>query len=87
MPCTNSETRGRFCDGLGSNIVVQYSVGPIITLHGRIIAREYVGRLENQANSIIKNLLQNKDAVSQDDNVAIHMKVNFNIPSQHNHQI
>jgi hypothetical protein len=25
---------GRFCDGLGSNIMVQNSVGPIITLHG-----------------------------------------------------
>jgi hypothetical protein len=23
-----------FCDGLGSNIMVQYSVGPVITLHG-----------------------------------------------------
>jgi hypothetical protein len=34
MPVSNSETRGRFCDGLGSDIVVQYSVGPIITLHG-----------------------------------------------------
>jgi hypothetical protein len=29
MPGSNSETRGRFCDGLGSNIVVQYSVGPL----------------------------------------------------------
>jgi hypothetical protein len=25
---------------LGSNIVVQYSVGTIITLHGRVTARE-----------------------------------------------
>jgi hypothetical protein len=31
MPGSNSETLGRFCDGLGSNIVIQYSVGPIIT--------------------------------------------------------
>jgi hypothetical protein len=72
MPCTNSDTQGKFCDGLGNNIVVQYTVGPIITLHGRIIAREHVDRLGNQANFIIKNLFQNNDAFSQDDNVAIH---------------
>jgi hypothetical protein len=47
LECLDSTMkRGRFCDGLGSNIVVQYSVGPIITLHGRITAREYVGRLD-----------------------------------------
>jgi anion-transporting ArsA/GET3 family ATPase len=40
MPGSNSETWGSFCNGLGSNIMVQYSVGPIITLHdGRITAR------------------------------------------------
>jgi hypothetical protein len=48
-----SETLGRFCYGLDSNVVVQYSVGPIITLHGRISAREYVDRLGNQVNPII----------------------------------
>jgi hypothetical protein len=36
----NSETWGRFCDGLGGNIMLLYSVGPIITLHGQITARE-----------------------------------------------
>jgi hypothetical protein len=45
MPGSSSETWGRFCDGLGNNIIVQYSVGPIITLHGQITAREYVDRL------------------------------------------
>jgi hypothetical protein len=40
----------RFSDGLGSNIMVQHSVGPIITLHGRITAREYMNRLGNHAN-------------------------------------
>jgi hypothetical protein len=39
---------GRFCDGLGSNIVLQHSVVPVIILHGRITAREYVDRLGNQ---------------------------------------
>jgi hypothetical protein len=38
----------RYCDGLGSNIVVQYSVGPIISLHGRITEMEYVASLGNQ---------------------------------------
>jgi hypothetical protein len=36
---SNSETRGRFRDGSGSTIVVQYSIGSIITLYGRITAR------------------------------------------------
>jgi hypothetical protein len=57
---SNSETWGRFCDDLGSNIMVQYSVGPIITLHGRITAREYVDRLGNQVHPIIQMLLLNK---------------------------
>jgi hypothetical protein len=46
MPGYNSKTQGRFCDGLGSNIMVQYSVGPIITFHGRITARENMDRFE-----------------------------------------
>jgi hypothetical protein len=37
----------RFCDYLGNNIVVQYSVGPIITLHDLITTREYVDGLGN----------------------------------------
>jgi hypothetical protein len=45
MPGSINETYGRFCDGLGSNIVVQYSLGPIITFHGQITAREYMDRL------------------------------------------
>jgi hypothetical protein len=57
MPGFNSETL-RFCEGLGSNIMVQYSVGPIITLHGRITAREYVGRL-NKAHPVIQTFLNN----------------------------
>jgi hypothetical protein len=85
---------GRFCDGLGSSVVVQYSVGPIITLHGRITAREYVDRLGNP-DAISKN-----NAIFPYDNAPINtavtvqchglksMKVNFNIfPGQHNHQI
>jgi hypothetical protein len=99
MPDSNSETWGRFCDGLGSNIMVQHSVGPIITLHGRITAREYMDRLGNQVHPMIQMLLSNSDTVLQDDNIPIHtaelfshglkcMKVNFNIfPGQHSHHI
>jgi hypothetical protein len=99
MPGSHSETLGRFCDGLGSNIMVQYSVGPIITLHGRLTVRKYVDRLGNQVHPMIQTLFPNKDAVSQDDNDPIHhlelfsyslksIKVNFKIfPGQHNHQI
>jgi hypothetical protein len=47
MPGYNSETQGRFCDDLGGNIMVQHSVGPIITLHGQITARDYMDTLVN----------------------------------------
>jgi hypothetical protein len=93
MPGSNSETRGRFCDGLGSRIVVQYCVGHIITLHGRITAREYVDRLGNQVHPMINN-----DAVLQDDSAHIHAAGTIQSwfeehegelqhrPWQHNHQ-
>jgi hypothetical protein len=100
MPGPNNETRGRFCDGLGSNIVVLWSVVPLITLHGRITARVYVDTLGKQVHPMIQKLLLNNDAVLQDDNAPIYtagelfshglksMKVNFNIlPGQHNHHI
>jgi hypothetical protein len=72
MPCSNSETRERFCDGLGSNMAVQYSVGPVITFHGRITANEQVDRLGNQVHSMFQKLYPNNDAVLQDDNAPIH---------------
>jgi hypothetical protein len=72
MPRSSSETRGRFCGSLGSNIVVQYSVGPIITILGRITAREYVERLRNQVYPMIHTLFPNNSAAFQDDNVPIH---------------
>jgi hypothetical protein len=72
---SNSETRGRFCDGLGSSIMVQYIVGPIVTLHGIITAREYVDRLGNQAQPMIQTLFPNNDAFFYDDNAPIHTDV------------
>jgi hypothetical protein len=72
MPGSNSETRGRFCDRLGSNLVVRYSVGRTITLHGRITARDYVNRLDKQVHPRIPTLFPNSDALFQDDNVPIH---------------
>jgi hypothetical protein len=72
MPGSTSEKRGRFCDDLGSNIVVQYSVGPIITLHDRITAREYVDRLGNQVHPMMQTLFPNNDAVFKDDSAPIH---------------
>jgi hypothetical protein len=85
---------------LGSNIVVQYSAGPIITLHGRVTAREYVDRLCNQVHSMIQTLFPNNDAVFQNADSAPFKqlelsthglksrKVNLIIfPGQHNHQI
>jgi hypothetical protein len=99
MPDSNSELRGRFCDGLGSNIVVQNSVGPIIILHSRITTREYVDRLGNRVHPMIQTLFPNNIAVYQYNNAPFtqmelfshglkSMNVNFNIfPGQHNHQI
>jgi transposase len=72
MPGFKSETWRRFCDGLSSNIMVQYSVGPIITLHDRLTARKYVDRLGNRVNPMIQMLFPNNDAVFQDDNAPIH---------------
>jgi hypothetical protein len=68
----NNEAWARFCNGLCSNIVVQYSVGPNITVHGRITARKYVDRLGNQVHPMIRMLFPNNNAVFQDDNVHIH---------------
>jgi hypothetical protein len=60
MPGSNSETRGRFCDSLAA--ISWYSVGPIITLHGRITAREYVDSLGNQVHPMIQTSFPNNDA-------------------------
>jgi hypothetical protein len=70
---SNNETQGRFCDGLGSNIVVKYSVGPIIILHGWITAREFFDKLDNHVHPMIRPLFPNNDAVFQDDNAPIHI--------------
>jgi hypothetical protein len=85
----------RFCDGLVSNIVVQCSVGPIITLHGRITAREYVDRLGNQVHPMIQTAMQfSKTTVPPPTQLELFshglksMKVNFSIfPDQYNLQI
>jgi hypothetical protein len=52
--------------------MVLYSVGPIITLHVQIIAREHVDRLGNQVQPMIQTLFPNNDAVFQDDSAPIH---------------
>jgi hypothetical protein len=71
MPSSNSETWGRFCGGLGNNIMVRYSVGPIITLHGQITPREYVDWLGNQVHPMIQTF-PNNNAVFQDDDAPIY---------------
>jgi hypothetical protein len=71
-----------------------YSIGPILTLHGQITAREYVERLGNQAHPMIRTLFPKNDAVFQVAQLELFnhglksMKVNFNIfPGQHNHHV
>jgi hypothetical protein len=72
MPGFSSKTRERSYDSSGSNIVVQYSVSPITTLHGRITARKYVDRLGNQVQPMIQTLFLNNDAIFHDDSAPIH---------------
>jgi hypothetical protein len=95
MPVSNDEAWGRFCDCLGSNIVVQYSVGPII-FYGRITAREYVDRLGNQVHPMTQTfpMKVSKTTVPPFTQLELlshgpkNMKVNFSIfPGQHNYQI
>jgi hypothetical protein len=66
MPGSNSETRERFCDGLGSNIGTTFCWSHYY-LHGRINAREYVAKLGNQVHPMIQTLLPYNDAVFQED--------------------
>jgi hypothetical protein len=49
-----------------------YSLGPIITLHSRINAREYVDMLGNLVHPTMETLFPNKDTVFQDDNAPVH---------------
>jgi hypothetical protein len=92
-PGSNSETRGRFCDGLGSNIM-------LITLHGQITAMAYVDSLGSQVHPMIQTFLKKRCSFPRWQCPNSHswnclfshglksMKVNFNIfPGQHNHQI
>jgi hypothetical protein len=74
MPGSNIDRRGRFCDGLGSSIMVQYSLSSNIALHSQITAKDYVevDRLGNQVHPMIQTLLPKKDAVFQGDNAPIH---------------
>jgi hypothetical protein len=53
---------------VGSHIVVQYSVGPIINLHDRITGREYVDSLSNQVHPMNQTLFPSNDLVFRDDN-------------------
>jgi hypothetical protein len=52
--------------------MVQYSVRSVVTLQGRITAREYVDRLGNQVYPMIRTLFPNNDAVFND-NTPIHI--------------
>jgi hypothetical protein len=86
-----------FSDGLERNIVVECSIGPIITLLGRNIAREYVDRLGNQMHPMIQTLFPNSNVAFQGDNATQlelfshglkSIKVNFSTFSgRHNHHL
>jgi hypothetical protein len=54
-----------------------YSAGPVITLHGRITANDYVDILGNQVNRMVQTLFPNNDAIFQGDNLPIHTRSCF----------
>jgi hypothetical protein len=68
---SNTEIRGRFWMIWAA--ITWYSLGTIITLHGRITAREYVDTLRNQVQLMIQKLFPNNDAVFQDESTPIHI--------------
>jgi hypothetical protein len=85
MAGSESETRGRFCDGLSSSVVALYSVGPILTLHGRITAREYV---RGQFMQFSKTTMPPFTQVELFSHCWTIMKVNFSIfLGRHSHHI
>jgi hypothetical protein len=45
----------------------------ILTLHGRITAKEYVDKLDNQVHPMIQTIFFKNDAVFQDDTAPIHI--------------
>jgi hypothetical protein len=49
-----------------------YFVGPVITFHDRITAREYADRLSIEMHHMIQTLFPNNDAVFQEDSTPIH---------------
>jgi hypothetical protein len=65
-----SETRGDSV--MVWTAISWYPVGPIVTLHGRITAREYVEKLGNQVHPMIQTLFPKNDTVFQEDSVPIH---------------
>jgi hypothetical protein len=71
MPGSNIQTGGNSVM-VWAAIMVQHSIGPLFTHHGRITARVYVERLGNQAHPMIQTLFPNNGAVFQDDNAPIH---------------
>ena len=48
------------------------SAGPMITLHGRINSRDYLGILGNQVHPMVRELFPEGNAIFQDDNAPIH---------------
>jgi hypothetical protein len=85
---------------LGTNIVVQYSVGLIITFHGRITTREYVNRSGNQVHPMFQRLFSSEQRCSFPRlSAPIHTASTFQswieeheselstFPGQHNHHI
>jgi hypothetical protein len=52
--------------------ILWYSIGPIITPHSRITAREYVDRLGYRPHPTIQTLFPNNDAVFKDDSAPSH---------------
>jgi hypothetical protein len=70
LECPVPTVKQRGVCGMVWAAISWYSIGPIITLHGQITAREYMDRLGNQEHSMIQTL-PNNNVVFQNDNALI----------------
>jgi hypothetical protein len=71
MPGSNSET-WKFCDGLGSNIVEQYSVGPLNPFIVELLQGSTWTGWVLKIHPMIQTLFLSNDAVFQEDSAPIH---------------